>query len=128
MKRTLTPLARALRKRMTDAEIKLWKHLSRKQLGAIFRRQYPIGDYIVDFVSFDPKVIIEVDGGQHADSGKDVAKDEWLKTQGFKVLRFWNNDVLKNVEGVIKVISKAVSPPPSSPCPTGAHCPPRRGK
>jgi len=110
MKRKLTPTARSLRKRMTDAEIKLWKHLSRKQLGVIFRRQYPIGKYIVDFVSFDVKLVVEVDGSQHAESKTDRLRDEWFASQGFKVLRFWNNDVLRNIEGAIKVISNAVSP------------------
>ncbi len=95
---------------MTDAEIKLWKHLSRKQLGVIFRRQYPIENYIVDFVSFDVKLIVEVDGSQHADSETDRLRDEWFASQGFKVLRFWNNDVLRNIKGAIKVISNAVSP------------------
>jgi len=107
----LTPTARSLRKRMSDAEIKLWKYLSRKQPGVIFRRQYPIGKYIVDFVSFDAKVVIEGDGGQHADSKTDKSRDECFASQGFRVLRFWNNDVLRNIEEVIEAISKAVSPP-----------------
>ena len=106
----MAPIARALRKRMSNAEIKLWKYLSRKQPGVIFRRQYPIGEYIVDLVSFDAKVVIEVDGGQHADSKTDKSRDEWFASQGFKVLRFWNNDVLRNIEEVIEAISKAVSP------------------
>lgn len=113
MKRKLATLARALRKRMTKAEIKLWGCLNCKQLGVIFRRQYPIGNYIVDFVSFDVKLIVEVDGSQHAESKIDESRDEWLVSQGFKVLRFWNNEVLKNIEGVIGRIYNEVSPPPA---------------
>lgn len=71
MRRKLTPLSKALRKRMTDAETKLWKRLNRKQLGVMFRRQYPFEKYIVDFVSFDSGLIVEVDGGQHAESEED---------------------------------------------------------
>ncbi len=108
MRRKLTPLARKLRKRMTDAEIRLWKYLNRKRLGVIFRRQYPIKDYIVDFVSFDTRLIVEVDGGQHVDSEKDKARDEWLTSQGFKVLKFWDNNVLKNIEGVMEAIRKEI--------------------
>lgn len=107
----MTSTARSLRKRMSDAEIKLWKCLSRKQLGVIFRRQYPIGDYIVDFVSFDARIVIEVNGEQHAESETDKLRDEWLRSQGFKVLRFWNNDVLTNIKGVIDLIGEQISPP-----------------
>lgn len=110
VKRKMAPLARALRKHMTDAEIKLWRHLSRKQLGVIFRRQYPIGDHIVDFVSFDARIVIEVDGEQHAESETDKLRDKWLRSQGFKVLRFWNNDVLTNIKGVIDLIGEQISP------------------
>ena len=113
MKRKLTSLARALRKNMTKAEMKLWNRLRRKQLGVIFRRQYPIGDYIADFVSFDAKVVVEVDGGQHADSKTDASRDKWFVSRGFKVLRFWNNDVLKNIEAVIGRVYREVSPPPT---------------
>ena len=102
----LTNLARNLRKRSTDAETLLWKHLRSKQLeGHKFRRQQPIGNYIVDFVCFKNKMAIEVDGGQHSENkDKDMERDKWLKEQGFKVLRFWNNDVLRNIEGVLEKI------------------------
>lgn len=99
---------------MTDAEIKLWKCLSRKQLGVVFRRQYPVGNYIVDFVSFDAKLIVEIDGGQHADSTTDTSRDEWLASQGLKVLRFWNNEVLTNIHAVVDRISREISPPPGT--------------
>jgi very-short-patch-repair endonuclease len=91
---------------MTDAEFELWKHLKNKQLGVRFRRQSPIGNYIVDFVSFEAKLVIEVDGGQHAESTKDGSRDKYLKSQGFRVLRFWNNEVLGNIEGVLDKIGR----------------------
>lgn len=108
MKRKLTPLARTLRKRMSDAEIKLWKYLSRKQLGVIFRRQYPIKEFIVDFISFDAKLVIEVDGSQHAGSEADKVRDEWFRSQVFNVLRFWDNEVLRNIEGVMETIRREI--------------------
>ena len=70
--------------------------------GLKFRRQQPIGRYIVDFVCFEKKIIIEVDGGQHAvETKKDTERDEWLRSQGFKVITFWNNEVLTNTQGVL---------------------------
>jgi very-short-patch-repair endonuclease len=75
--------------------------------GIKFRRQEPIGEYIVDFVAFEQRLVIEVDGGQHADQkekDKDIQRDVWLGSQGFKVLRFWNNEVLQNLEGVLETI------------------------
>ena len=108
MKRKLTPLARTLRKRMTDAEIKLWKYLSRKQLGVIFRRQYPIKEFIVGFISFDAKLVIEVDGSQHAGSEADKVRDEWFRSQGFNVLRFWDNEVLTSTDGVVEFIRREI--------------------
>jgi very-short-patch-repair endonuclease len=104
----LLGMAKALRKRQTDAENLLWRHLRAKQLeGVKFRRQAPLGNYIVDFVSFERKIIIEIDGGHHAlQEEKDLAREEWLKTQGFKIFRFWNNQVLKELDGVIEVIRK----------------------
>ncbi|MBI4743833.1 MAG: endonuclease domain-containing protein [Actinobacteria bacterium] len=99
-------ITKQLRKNLTDAERLLWRHLRAKQLeGMKFRRQEPIGKYIVDFVCFEKKVIIEVDGGQHSEeTEKDNERDEWFKIQGFKVLRFWNNEVLTNTEGVLEAI------------------------
>jgi very-short-patch-repair endonuclease len=93
---------------MTDAENKLWKRLNRKQLGVMFRRQYPFDKYIVDFVSFDSRLVVELDGSQHADSEKDKTRDAWFVSRGFKVLRFWNSDVLKNTDGVMEVIRQEV--------------------
>ncbi len=105
MHKPLIKTAKTLRNRSTDAEILLWKHLRAKQLEGIkFRRQQPIGRYIVAFVCFGRRIIIEVDGGQHSEEGKDKARDAWLKMQGFKVFRFWNNEVLTNIQGVLEVI------------------------
>ncbi|OGD22480.1 MAG: hypothetical protein A2W03_02520 [Candidatus Aminicenantes bacterium RBG_16_63_16] len=99
-------LARKLRKNSTEAEKALWKQLHAKQLeGNKFRRQQPIGDYIVDFVCFEKNIIIEIDGGQHAvQTHEDSRRDEILAQQGFKVLRFWNNEVLGSIEGVLEKI------------------------
>ena len=104
--RSTTQKARDLRKTSTDAERLLWKYLRAKRFdGLKFRRQEPTGNYIVDFVSFYRRVIVEVDGSQHLErSDEDEQRTRWLQEQGFKVLRFWNNDVLKNIEGVLKVI------------------------
>ena len=109
--------ARDLRKNQTDAERKLWKHLRSKQIDSLkFRRQQPIGNYIVDFVCFEKKLVIELDGSQHIDNSNDIGRDNWLKSQGFHVMRFWNNDVLKNIEGVLLSIMNYCSEhPPLAP-------------
>jgi len=101
-----TEKARDLRKESTDAERLLWRHLRAKRFdGLKFRRQEPIGHYIVDFVSFDKRVIVEVNGSQHVgQKAKDDERTRWLGDQGFKVLRFWNRDVLKNIHGVLETI------------------------
>ena len=113
MKARPTQRARALRRRATDAEKLLWRYLRAKQLdGAKFRRQEPIGKYIVDFVCFSHRLVIELDGGQHAQARErlnDQQRDAWLREQGFKVLRFWNNDVLRNIEGVVETIRQELS-------------------
>ena len=102
----LTTLAKNLRKNSTDAERILWQQLRAKQLfGKKFRRQQPIKNYIVDFVSFEKRVIIELDGGQHAEyTQKDHERDRILSEDGFTVLRFWNNEVLENLDGVLEKI------------------------
>ena len=104
----LTKNARKLRKDSTRAESLLWSKLRAKQIAGIkFRRQQPIGNYIVDFVSFEKKIIIELDGGQHAKAKKkDSKRDKFLSENGFTVLRFWNNDIFSNLDGVLEVISK----------------------
>lgn len=117
---TLTKIARTLRKQTTDAERELWKHLKAKQVERFkFRRQQPIGKYVVDFACFEKSIIIEADGGQHAEENKDFERDEWLKSQGFKVIRFWNNDILGNIEGVMETIrEQCLNHPPLNPLPS----------
>ncbi|MCJ7832999.1 MAG: DUF559 domain-containing protein [Deltaproteobacteria bacterium] len=118
MKSPLRNAAKNLRKQATNTELSLWFYLQAKQLDGIkFRRQQPIGKYIVDFVCFEKKIIIEVDGGQHLESENDKNRDEWLAKQGFKVLRFWNNEVLTNMIGVLEVIRSHClkSPSPTPP-------------
>ena len=109
MRRRATELARGLRRRSTDAERLLWRRLRAKQLGGLkFRRQEPIGGYIVDFVCLEKRVVIELDGSQHSmQRQEDQARDEWFNEQGFRVLRFLDNEVLTNIEGVLEVVSKA---------------------
>ena len=108
MKTRLTKFAKELRKNGTDAENIIWYHLRAKQFeGLKFRRQQPIGNYIVDFVCFSKKIVIELDGGQHdikRIKQKDKKRDTWLQKQGFKVLRFWNNEIFENLDGVLEVI------------------------
>jgi very-short-patch-repair endonuclease len=101
---------------MTEAEKRIWYRLRVHRLnGASFRRQYPIGGYIVDFVCLEARLIIEIDGGQHTASQHDEMRDAWLRSQNFAVLRFWNNEVLANIDGVVEKISEALtaSLPPS---------------
>jgi isoleucyl-tRNA synthetase/very-short-patch-repair endonuclease/RimJ/RimL family protein N-acetyltransferase len=101
--------ARAMRKEMTKEEYLLWEILRDNQLGVKFRRQQPIGAYIADFYSAEALLIVEVDGSQHAENSKDAARDAWLKAEGYSVLRFWNNDVRQNKEGVVESILAAVN-------------------
>jgi PTH1 family peptidyl-tRNA hydrolase len=105
-KDNLIPLARTLRGNMTDAEKKLWYHLRRENLaGHKFRRQQPLDDYIADFICLEKKLIIEIDGSQHEENAKaDEARSAYLAKTGHKVLRFWNNEVLENIEGVLQTI------------------------
>jgi very-short-patch-repair endonuclease len=101
-------IVRNLRKEQTDAEKLLWKHLrSRRLAGIKFRRQQQLGPFIPDFISFEAQVIIELDGGHHAKSViQDQRRDIWFRKQGFHVLRFWNNEVLGNTEGVLEAINE----------------------
>jgi very-short-patch-repair endonuclease len=104
-----SPLARKLRTIPTDAEIRLWSRLRRKQLeGFRFRRQHPMGPYVVDFFCPEAKLVVEADGGQHADSDSDAIRTRWLEARGYRVIRFWNNDVLSNTEGVLLAILDAL--------------------
>ena len=104
--------ARRLRRASTEAEKLLWQKLRARQLSeAKFRRQAPIGSYIVDFVSFENRLVVEIDGGQHnRPQGRqhDVKRSTWLESQDFRVLRFWNNQVLTNIEGVLERILQEI--------------------
>ncbi len=103
-------IARRLRRNSTDAERKLWKLLRDRQLmGVKFRRQVPVGPYVADFLCFEARLVVEVDGGQHAASGVDVDRTAHLEREGFWVLRLWNNDVLTNAEGVLAKIALALA-------------------
>ncbi|MBI2235322.1 MAG: aminotransferase class V-fold PLP-dependent enzyme, partial [Micavibrio aeruginosavorus] len=114
----VTRRARNLRNNLTDAEKHLWRKLQHKQLGVKFRRQHPIDRYIVDFVNLDHGLIVEVDGGQHADNAKDTERTAFLESKGYKVIRFWNNEVLGNIEGVVETIMREIETlPPLSPLP-----------
>ena len=106
MEDKMVKLAKKLRRNMTDAERLLWSKIRNAQLGAKFRRQQPIGKYIVDFACFEEKIIIEIDGGQHYQNEDDKKRDKWFIREGYTVLRFWNNDVLRNIRGVVGVIKK----------------------
>jgi len=97
--------AHAMRRDATRAENLLWQALRRKQLeGLRFRRQYPLDGYILDFVCFRPKLIVEVDGGQHSESAWDKRRDAHFRACGFTILRFWNDDVIRNIDGVCREI------------------------
>ena len=110
-----TRRSRALRNAMTPAERKLWSILQMRHIAGLkFRRQEPIGPYIVDFVCYAARLIVEVDGGQHAEltANHDQRRDAWLASQGFRVLRFWNVEVLESLEGVHDRIVEAMKLPP----------------
>lgn len=112
MRAKLVPLARTLRKRPTDAEKLLWSKLRDRQLaGMKFRRQRPIGKYIVDFVCIEKRIVVEADGSQHLNNPDDVARDSYLREKGYTVLRFWNNDILRNIEGVLGKIIEVTHAP-----------------
>jgi very-short-patch-repair endonuclease len=108
-KATKTGLARRLRKSSTVAEGKLWRRLRARELnGFRFVRQEPIGRYVADFICREHRLIIEVDGGQHADSKRDIVRDTWLREHCYRVLRFWNNDIIGNNDGVLETILAAL--------------------
>ncbi len=123
-KRKGTKNAKHLRRRMTDAERKLWYALrDRRFHGWKFRRQHPVGPYIADFACIEAQLIIEVDGGQHANSTTDAPRTQYLEAQGFRVIRLWNPDVLKNLDGVLLQLLIALGGPCPSPRPS-----PQRGE
>ena len=118
MKRTpeQTTRARELRRNQTNAERALWARLRNRQVeGAKFKRQWPIGPFIVDFVNLERRLVIEIDGGHHGqseDRDRDQQRTAWLEGNGYRVLRFWNNDVLLNTDGVMEAIRQTLTPSP----------------
>ncbi len=110
---------RQLRSHMTESENRLWRHLRAHRLnGEKFRRQQPIGPYVVDFVHFGARLIVEADGGQHNDASYDETRDNWLREQGFTVMRFWNNEIMGNLDGVLATVMGAMTESPLSPGPS----------
>jgi very-short-patch-repair endonuclease len=111
-----TKRARSLRNSPTDVEGRLWYRLRARRLnGYKFVRQEPTGPYIVDFICREHRLVIEVDGGQHADSQRDAARDKWLVDHNYRVLRFWNNEVSGNLVGVLETIASALAESPPHP-------------
>ena len=111
-----TTRARSLRSGMTDVEHLLWKALRGKQLnGHRFRRQHPIGQYFADFACIEQNIVIELDGGQHQEQlVYDEKRTDFLRAHGWQVLRFWNNDVLNNLDGVLSTIVESLTALPPS--------------
>lgn len=115
-------VARGLRKRPTDAEKLLWRHLRNRLLADFrFRRQEPIGSYVVDFVCFESKLVVEADGGQHEEQIEaDAARTRYLQSCGYQVLRFWNHEILGNINGVLEHIHNVlINTPHPGPLPGG---------
>ncbi len=111
--------ARAMRREPTPPEKLLWRALRSEQVNGLkFRRQQPIGRYIVDFYCPSLKLVVKVDGATHVDDSRDAIRDAWLSAQGIRVLRFWNNDVMGNLSGVLSSILAGATPPPG-PLPQG---------
>ena len=110
VEKRLTNVARKLRGDMTDAERRLWSHLRASQLdGAKFTRQLPIGDVVVDFACRSARLAVELDGGQHAENAADDARTAIIEAHGYRVIRFWNNEVLQNTDGVLSAIREELN-------------------
>jgi ring-1,2-phenylacetyl-CoA epoxidase subunit PaaD len=124
--------ARELRRNRTLAERRLWWKLrDLKQAGFKFRQQVPIDRYIVDFACLPKRLIVEVDGGTHStdeEVARDVRREQYLRDQGFRILRVWNSDVRENIDGVMDTIVGALGPPPPTPPPQGGGRRSRRGR
>jgi len=108
-----------MRRNPTEAERRLWAVLrSHRLAGFKFKRQQRLGNYIVDFINFERRIIVEADGSQHAENAYDVVRDNWLKEQGFKVLRFWNNEMLAETnlvaDAIWHALLKAMPPLPAA--------------
>jgi len=112
VRRQINPHAARLRREMTDAEKALWFELRNRRLAGLkFRSQWSLGPFVADFCCLSARLVVEVDGGQH-NEGTDASRTAWLNHHGFRVLRFWNNDVLTNMDGVLAVICEALGPSP----------------
>jgi very-short-patch-repair endonuclease len=121
--------ARRLRSNMTDAERRLWYRLRAHRFGGVkFKRQVPIGPYIVDFACLGRRLVLEIDGGQHADNQADQIRDHVLNEHGFKVLRFWNHDVLRRTSAVLESIMNSLEEATPSPGALRAPPSPLRGE
>jgi 2-isopropylmalate synthase len=113
--------ARVLRRNATEAEQTMWRLLRDRRFGGVkFRRQVPVGPFIADFASIEHRLVVELDGGQHADSASDVRRDRFLKAEGWRVLRVWNNELMRNREGVLEAIYDALC---TGPHPAAARPP-----
>jgi very-short-patch-repair endonuclease len=122
-----TARSRTLRRFSTKAELKLWNQLRARQLsGHKFIRQHPIGRYVADFVCRECRLVVEVDGGQHSLNERDRIRDDWLRQRGYTVLRFWNNEVLANIEGVLDTIRFELAETPPHPAALGRRPLPAR--
>ena len=124
----MTARARRLRGNATETERLLWRALRRNQLGWRFRRQFPIPPYVVDFACLEARLIIEADGGQHAEPGDHDRRDRLLQDRGWRILRFWNDEVLRNPDGVLQRIWETLEgdPHPTPPPQAGEGGPRQR--
>jgi very-short-patch-repair endonuclease len=125
-----TDRARRLRRDSTRAELHLWNKLRARQLaGFKFVRQEPVGPYVTDFICRESRLVIEVDGGQHATDQRDLVRDQWLRDHNYRILRFWNNDVLTNTEGVLEtILSTLLAETPPHPVADGDRPLPASGE
>jgi very-short-patch-repair endonuclease len=121
---SLVDQAKRLRSQQTEAEQRLWYHLrAHRFMGLKFKRQKPLGHYIVDFICRERRLVIEVDGGQHAvQTDYDHQRDTWLREKGYRVLRFWNYEVMQELDGALERIRLGVlSPSPPAPLPSSGE-------
>jgi very-short-patch-repair endonuclease len=119
----MTGAAKRLRKCSTATEQYLWRHIRGRQMeGFKFRRQHPIGGFVVDFVNLENRLVVELDGSQHLNNPQDKIRDEWLKAEGYRVLRFWDSEVFSNIDGILSVIQAALlNPDPRTRCGAGSN-------
>ena len=101
--------ARTLRRDQTEPEKRIWERIRNSSLGAKFRRQVPLGPYFADFFCLELKLVVEIDGGQHSESQRDAVRTKYLEGAGFKVVRFWNSEVMESLEGVVAHLEKVIA-------------------